>query len=280
MTRNSWKRRLLGIIACAWLLPSLANAWTIAQDFDNQSVSDKCPWQATQSVVTNAKSASGPNACELHIKQGQTGYGVWGGELHLPNKLTRGDEIWIRVRTYWPPGFDYDSTSSGKRLKFLRVRTYNASGSATGHDDWYINPTTSPDPPFSFIYEGEGQWVHFGGPKFEIKHGVWETYEFYIKFDSTPASQGGQARIITWKDGVMMKDIGGKITLKDPNGYASLFRLFTYWNGGSPATQNMFVDDLTITSDTPGNRDANGNPYIGMGSLKLTAPPNPPTNIN
>lgn len=254
-----------------------ASAWTISQDYDNQNIGDNCGWSSSQSTVTGAESASKPHGCELHISKGATGYGIWGGEINPPKNLVRGDEVWIRIRTFMPIGFNYDSTAEGKRLKFLRWRTFDSSGSATGHVDWYINPS-SVSTPFSFIYEGEAVWKDFGTSQDKIKLGQWETYEYYIKFDSVPASKGGHARVITWKNGILLDDIKNRITLLDPNGSSSLLRIFTYWNGGSPATQTMYVDDLTITTDTPANRDAFGNPYVGMGS-QLVAP-NPPESIN
>lgn len=275
MIHTTWKQRLLGCVFCIGIFPSVAGAWTISQNYDNQNVGDKCGnWGATKSTVTTAKSASGTKSCVLSISQGQTGYGVWGGEINLPQNLTRGNEVWVRIRTFMPNGFNYDSTSAGKRLKFLRFRTFDSSGASAGHVDWYINPKGSSSSPFAFIYEGEQVWKFFGGSQDAIQLGQWETYEYYIKFDNVASDQGGQARVRTWKNGKLMADISHLKTLKTSTGYSPLMRIFTYWNGGSPATQSMYVDDLTVTTDKPGNRDASGNAYLGMGAY--VAPPSPP----
>jgi hypothetical protein len=36
--------------------------------------------------------------------------------------------------------------------------------------------------------------------------------------------------------------------------------------GGSPQTQQMYLDDLVITSSTPNGIDSHGNKYIGVGN--------------
>ena len=35
------------------------------------------------------------------------------------------------------------------------------------------------------------------------------------------------------------------------------------WNGGAPATQLQYLDDIVITTDQPSNTDAFGNRMIG-----------------
>ena len=62
-------------------------------------------------------------------------------------------------------------------------------------------------------------------------------------------------------------------TLNTSDAFADLFYLFSYWNGGAPQTQTMYVDDIIVTSQTPTTKDAQGNPYIGMGE---TIPPEQP----
>jgi len=35
------------------------------------------------------------------------------------------------------------------------------------------------------------------------------------------------------------------------------------WNGGAPQDQDMWIDDIVITNETPTARDVYGNPMIG-----------------
>jgi len=261
--------------ATIYLISLSANSWTINGSYDSQQVGDRCKnWSSTGSVVTDIKSYSGDKSCLQHIDEGKTGFGQWGGIINHPSALKKGDEIWVRIRTFMPSGFNYDSTSGGSRLKFLRVHVRDASSDNLGYNDWYINPKGG-GTPFRFIYEEEQVWSNVGTSDDAIKLGQWETYEYYIKFDNVSVDNGRQARVRFWKNGELLNDITDRMTLKNSSAYSDRTHVFTYWNGGSPATQDMYVDDLVITSDTPGKRDANGNPYIGVGSR--IADPNPPS---
>ncbi len=283
-----------GLMTC--LYSSSSTAWTINNTFDNQNVGDTCGysahkggspwWNAENSFVTNAQKYSGNRGCSFTIQQGSTG-GGWGGGTTLPTKLRRGDEIWIRVRTYMPAGFNYDASAAGNKLKFLRLRTADASGGNTGYVDWYLSPKGSSDP-FQIIYEG-GQkavfgsggcttdcWTKFGAGD-AIQLGKWETFEYYIRLDTVPVSKGGKARVRAWKNGKLLSDMTDKITLARTDGYAPAFLFLNYWNGGSPKTQTMYVDDVTLTTDRPSSTDSTGFPYIGMGNGPSTASGSGPT---
>ena len=101
----------------------------------------------------------------------------------------------------------------------------------------------------------------------------WDTYEFYLKLDNVPVSQGGTGRVRVWKNGVLLSDITNRETLKDATDVADLSYMFTYWNGGAPQTQSLYLDDVVATNTTPAARDAQGNPMIGTGPnpIKLEA---------
>ena len=274
----------------AILFSSSVNAWTIQESFDNQKLGQTCGnWEsAGRSVVTNADSSSGPNACQLEIRttdgpandQG-TGFGLWGGVISHPSVLRKGDEIWVRIRTFMPAEFDYNSYSTGSRLKFLRVHTKSKSNENHGYLDWYINPYPRIDDdmgfstPFTYVYEGNNRMYRVGSdPQDSIKLGTWETYEFYISLDNISAKEGGNGKIRMWKDGRLLMGLNEQ-TLKTADTISEATYIFTYWNGGTPKDQQMYVDDVLITNEVPSGRDERGNPYHGMGNLK--AGPLPPT---
>lgn len=275
--RNTATKSVLRTIVIGSLFVSLsAYGWTIELDFEQNTAGQRCAFDdaANQSFVSTARASNGTRSCEFNINQGATGFGDWGGIVDLPSNLTSGDEIWIRVKTYWPTGFNYDSTSEGNRLKFIRLHTRTSSDSNQGYDDWYINPQGATQP-FRFIFEGEQVWEPFGTANDRITHDTWETYEIYMKLDSVSVDNGGQARIRVWKNGNLMEEITGRKTLVSSASYADLLYFFTYWNGGAPKTQSMYVDEIVLTSDTPTSTDNNGNPFVGMGE---TPPrPNPPS---
>ena len=282
---NTALLRTVSVSLLLLLFSSHVNAWTISQNYDSEILGAKCAkWGSSHSHISNKAKASPQNSCAQTIDAGATGFGQWGGILDLPSALHNGDEIWIRLRTFMPIGFNYDSTSGGNRLKFLRVRTFHADGTHLGYDDWYINPKGS-GTPFSFTYEGvKGLgWNNVGTSRDAIKLGVWETYEYYIKFGTVSVDNRGSSRMRAWKNGTLLKDMTDRVTFSDTNDYAPSVYIFTYWNGGSPQTQTMYIDDLVITNEKPSNRDSHGNAYIGVGDFSsngvgdFLSPPQPPS---
>jgi hypothetical protein len=285
---------LLAAVAGLALTPS-ADAWTISQNFDSAAPGSSCGWDAGSGSTVSANVAfSGKNSCQLTITQGATAFGAWGGILNHPAMVKQGGELWLRIRTFMPAGFNYNSNSEGNRLKFMRFHTMSASNPNDGYDDIYINPKGT-NPPLSFIYEGEQIWDNIGsltanlvspligGSSETISLGVWETYEYYVKFDTVPKAKGGTAEVRFWKNGVLMNDLTDRITLVTADAYSDRTHLFTYWNGGSPLTQAMYVDDLILTTDTPSAKDAAGHPYVGVGVTGGTAGtpvvPEPPASV-
>jgi hypothetical protein len=289
-------------VAIAVAFVPRADAWTISQNFDSSTVGSSCGWDAGGgSVVSAVQSYSPKNSCQLNVTAGATAYGMWGGVITHPSPVQRGGQLWFRVRTFMPLGFNYNSTGEGDHLKFFRFHTMTASNSNTGYDDIYINPAGSTNP-FQFIYEGEQVWDMIGtlGSTLtslvtgrpatdQITLGVWETYEYWVKFDTVSVQKGGQAEVRFWKNGTLMADLTDRITLSQTDGYSDQTNLFTYWNGGAPATESMYVDDLVLTTDTPSGKDAQGHAYIGVGtpsssstSSTTTVPvvPDPPTAVS
>ena len=259
-----------------------ASAWTIQENYDSESLNETCgTWQDTQSTVTNIVAYSGGQSCVNRINQGATAFGTWGGIIDFASygvtNLVKGDEIWIRVHTFMPAGFDYNSNAEGNLLKFMRVHTRTASNTNIGYNEWYITPTTNPFASHQFIYEGEQKWSYVNDLSQRPQLGVWETYEFYLKLDDVPAASGGQARARFWKNGALILDVADRQTLQNPGVFVDRMHFFTYWNGGSPQTQQMYIDDLIITTAPPSNTDASGNPFIGV--AQATPAPKPPSNV-
>ena len=101
----------------------------------------------------------------------------------------------------------------------------------------------------------------------------------YAKFDTVPADSGGQARVRTWKNGKLMGDLTNRPTMNNAGDTVESAMVFSYWNGTSPATQELYFDDLVATNVRPSAKDNAGNPYIGVGNFVAVAPPLPPGSI-
>lgn len=263
-------KQLISIFA-AFLIATLsahANAWTIHSSFDEGDIGEKADrgvdgfhgagGLSTYSTTNRLKDKS----ARIAIKEGSTGYGTWGGEFRFPEKAYKGETIWFLVHTYMPKGFDHYSYGEGNRLKFLRVQTFSESGSNHGYNDLYFDVKGSPNP-FKWIYEGAASWVNVGTENDSPQHGKWESYEMAVTLDTVPVSNGGQAKVRIWKNGVLIEEILDKKTLKAESDYSNRALLFTYWNGGAPKDQHMFVDEIVITNEQPSGEDAHGNPHIG-----------------
>lgn len=268
----------------AWL--PHASAWTRHLDFNSGTLGSKAEiggdsfdGAAGGSSYDAGEVYEGNSSARLSVTGGETAFGVWGGIINHPSDLVRGDEVWFRVRTFMPAGFNYDSYAEGSHLKFLRIHTQSASGANQGYNDWYINPTTRGEYAHKFIFEGQQQWSKFGDSATQRPVlGVWETYELYLKLDPTPVDSGGEARVKVWKNGILLGDFTNRYTLVDNDSVSDRTHIFTYWNGGAPKTQHMWLDDVILTTDTPSAVDAEGNRYIGMGDV--TPRPNPPGFVN
>jgi hypothetical protein len=273
-----------------------AHAWTIDMNFNNGTIGNKVEdYGSGHYAFTDAAGNTVYDQCagfaqdgqcaKMSINAGDTGFGSWGGRitfsnLGLPN-LVPGDEVWYSVKVYMPVGFDY---SSNPHLKFMRLHTASPGRSNEGYNDLYITPdgpnhwdgSKNSDDPYFFIKEQQDVMMLFGNYNTDRpQRGVWETYEVYLKMDYVSASNGGTSRVRVWKNGKLLADLPNIQTLNSAQSYANQFLLFTYWNGGAPKTESLYVDDLIITTDTPSKRDINGFPMIG----DIVASPNAPSNF-
>jgi hypothetical protein len=233
---------------------------------------------AGDSVLTDEICYRGGRAAKLQIKASDTAFGTWGGIVNTP-VLHAGDEIWYRVRTYWPNGSDltaYYNTglpnshtdknqpSWPEILKFLRLHTVTPTQGNGGYDDIYISTSPTSDHALQFIYEGQQMWTLVGKVSDRIQLATWETYEVYLKLSDQPMAMGGTARVRVYKDGILLSDIQDRQTLSAADYTAQDVFVFTYWNNGAPITEAMYVDDMIVTTKTPLAKDADGLPYIGM----------------
>lgn len=244
-----------------------ASAWTIHAGFDSgvlgakaEKTDDSFSGAAGRSIYSNETAISGHSA-KLHIEKGETGWGRWGGEFMFPEKVVRGETLWYLVHVYFPENFDHYAYGEGNRLKFMRITTRSYDNRNHGAIDFLIDMKGSINP-FKWIYEGKNRWSDVGEPDDMIVKGKWESYQVQVTFDKIPLDSGGKAESRIWKNGVLLKHITDRTTLKENTSYANRALLFTYWNGGAPKTQSLYVDEITITNETPNWTDAFGTPLI------------------
>ncbi len=259
------------------ILSTVSEAWTVTSDFDNEADGSWCSviWNSgTDIKISTEESSSGGKSCRMGVAAGGSKIG---GGVKFPKELVEGDELWLKFRIFFQNGFDFTATQ-GSHLKFIRVDLFDSSASR-GRYDWYL--------PHRIILEN---WYNCGGYQTCSDDiggypatGQWVTYEIYIKYDSTPVDGGGTGRSRIWQNGKLLGDMTKVPTWADKTVHPTKIavdspsiRFIDHWNGGSPKTQHLYIDDFVMTSDTPSNRDAAGNPYIGVGDFAVVADPLPP----
>ncbi len=274
---------------------SHALAWTIKADFEDgtvgaraESPTDAFHMAAGRSYYANTPALSGNQSASVSVKKGETGYGVWGGGFTFPQKLKEGDEIWYRVNVYYPTGWSFSCKSCSQGMKFMRIKTASATGSSEGYIDTYIRGDNGgsngndPGTGGAIVADSEILNGFYGTGKTtqdivnlgtRINRNQWYTYEIYVKFSSVRGK--GIYRI--WQDGNLIFEDLVAGTLLTPTSQSNVALLYTYWNTGAPATQTSYVDDIVITNEVPSRKDAQGNPYIGVGPSIYAAPPGWPS---
>lgn len=276
------------------LLPVTASAWIINSDFEQGTVGEKAKGPSGfggakgLTVFTREKSLSGSQSAKATITEGNDGWRQWGGQTIFPTPLKVGDEIWYRVFIYYPQDWIF-----GNGPKGLRIHLADNAGGNIGYFDYFIlgnqlNLASEIGSSLDVVgggpcpYGSNPNWKQFrcnmeklGNPQknlINVTKGTWHAFEMYVKLHHEP----GKAMYRAWYDGQLIFEDPLTATMKSPTDQADFIYLFTTWNGGAPATQSNYIDDLLITNEIPSNRDSKGNPFIGTGGVTFKARPNPP----
>jgi len=220
------------------------SGWNFVRDFNSGTLGQSASSQpdgfyaaAGSSFYTTDQVAEGSQACELNITAGATGFGQWGGEVRHDSELAEGDDYWFHVKQYVPASFDF---TTNFHLKFLRCHVKQAGGANRGYVDIYV----SADGTFYYQNEVTDQNEHLPNI-YTVARDTWETYVYHVNLAS---SGGGRVRL--WQNGNLILDNTTFNTLGASSDLSDFLYLYTYWNGGSPATQKLYVDDIRVSSDT------------------------------
>lgn len=284
-----------------------SHAWVITHDFEDGTpgnIADNSVSKlkggfdgaATGSLYSTAHVFNGNQSGSTTIKTGDTGWSRWGGQFNFP-PLGVGDELWWKVALYFPSDFQFDSGSG--LGKGMRIKTTKAGGTGNaGYIDNYFKsyPETSclrhlvyneasgnaflANNPSTGKNNCDPKWNNASGfNRQRIGHTIlrdqWVVFEQYVKFSANPNK--GIYRM--WQNGELVFEDKETWILQSPTSIANYTLLFTYWNKGSPKVNTVWVDDVVLTNNRPNNTDAFGNPFLGVGSLSFTAPPNPPGSV-
>ncbi len=229
---------------------------------DGASLSDNKPFDAAGHTTASSEAAfSGSQSARMEIRDtDQGGFGKWGGVLPINPALTKGQEVWVRLRVRWPASFQF---TASPWMKFLRLHTTQADGSNAGYNDLYVDQADSTTSVLRTIKEIHDVWAVFDGPK--IPRDTWESYEMYLFIDNESVDAGGAGRVRIWRDNALIFNRTDVPTIVAAESTVDYFYLFTYWNNEAPPNNHCYVDDLVIAtgSSPPPNRDADGNAFVG-----------------
>lgn len=270
----------IGILFTSLFVSVQSQAWTVVEGFESGTAGSQASHGYRDTKNTKNFVHSGKQAAEAFIAAGDKGK-YWGGGLTFPASLKEGDEIWYRLYAYFPSGFNFNGAPV---VKFMRIHVAGPGGSNNGWTSLFFDGGVNGG---ELKVDHEVNHSAFfksspnNGNVASISTGKWSAYELYIKFSATP----GKGIIRVWKDGALKLEDKKAPTFKSSGDSAGRALIGTYWNGGSPKSQKMYIDDVVWTSQTPSNRDAKGNPFIGLGKSspsptapepEKASPPKPP----
>ena len=269
------------------LAPVKAHSWTTSLGCEGSSLDGRVNW-GTGTSLSTAQAAGGSQSCKLNIAKGSEGWPSSGGPMEFgvivpfPTPVRVGEELWARVKLFVPVGFSL-STNTGM-LKFIRFHAKTAQTNA-GYLDVLLGTGSTPlwnatlkrdeYPPYVVGFEGRPGLTFIGTrPKDDVAMGRWEAYEVNVKVGTSVSN----SRVRFWKNNRMVAEVS-QISAVDESGSLDGLFLFTYWNGTSPQSQHLYVDDIAVTSDIPANRDSGGNPFIGGSIADDSSAPLAPSNL-
>jgi hypothetical protein len=253
------KYAIMSLLVLIIILP--VHAWTKSRDFEG-TVGEKAQGPSgfdnagTATIYSSEAANSGTGSAKMSWTAGINGFGVCTGEHYYATNLREGDELWVRGYYYFKAPWDWTTPTY---IKIMRIHVATSSGSNIGYQ--------------SLLSDGGGQIVgntEVADRNYYTNHGYdldrWQSLEMYVMFSSS----AGIFR--AWKDGILILEDKSSKTLSSSSDYADFSYFMSYWNGGCPQNQVMYMDDVVMTTDTPSARDAAGNPMIGPSGSGGTGP--------
>jgi len=251
-------------------------AWTKHLDFE-EGITGTEGFSFIGSTVsqTKALSHSGSYSAQILFAAGDR---CWDDQLtcgagfnDFPTTVGIGTELWTRVYFYFPSDFDWGDNDRQGWRKILRY-TIGSRGNISiggfwgnsGNECEIIGNTEAGN---HYTYYDQFSGINFPA-------GQWHSVEQYVKFGTTDET----TRHMIWLNGDLIFDSINFVTNNPVLGSSSdiLTRIlfFSYWNGGVRISQNAYIDNIIITSETPAQRDAKGNPMIGPENGIILPKPN------
>jgi hypothetical protein len=242
-----------------------AFAWTISRDFEGGAVGNVATGSAgyfwvnsSNMKFTNTQAHSGSISSSAYF---QIGSADTTGATFEGNGATvsEGGEVWFREYLYFPAGFIFSSAPVQKVFRISTTSGYLSVYNINGNIAMSNEPS---------VYAGYDEPGTQASSNAAFSTGKWQCIEMYVKLNHS--LDQGIFRI--WKDGILILENKHYPTLANSSAQVNdIFTQFNYWNGGSPANQTAYVDDIVITNVAPSAKDAAGNAMIGPTNWTVSA---------
>ncbi|MBI5543295.1 MAG: hypothetical protein HY901_05365 [Deltaproteobacteria bacterium] len=274
-----------------WLAPALSHADVLLNttidcaDWEQgtQLNCDGLEWPSGQQTVDGNKTTI--TSVANNPAGGGKGVRFWVGDGHNVNSaslswnylgggaLPPQKELWIRWYMRHEAGFRWDPLHFDKMLYIRTVNSIDAiPGFANGK--YVLLAQGSPD---YYQVATNYTWEDIMGGS--VSDGRFHCYEIHLKMDTNGANGVGQV----WIDGVLR---ASNTAVNWSNGNATAregWRWFGFEeNQNAPANgraMSIDYDDMVVYNTPPPNRDAAGNPFIGLIGGGGGKRPSPPTGL-
>lgn len=253
------------------------------------------------SVVTDVHRPGKTKSLRLSIEAGTTGFpgdgspaenGFFGANIYPPASQGasffggQGDWFHLGMWMYVPSSFSAVTNIQDGALKFL-LNTFAATGGTSGKDDVHICETG-----FAFLNEfdpNSGTNNSYPSQRAGTELGFPRDQWFWLERADYLHSDGDLAITRVWVDDVLQLERAGRVlkwrttddqyhtttrgtvgcpTLPTSTANVEYVYLFSYHNGGAPANQELWLDDVcTAVSQSGMTTDSLGNPMMGSGAV-------------
>ena len=282
------------IILFSLIISTQAHAWVVSMDAEGGTVGQRpdksagWTYSGTDCTFDDSEKLGGKQSFRCRLPKGSHGETArWGFALQLPTHVSLGNEIWYRVWIKLPADYEWSPDRPGN--KFMRLHSYQGDGTVKHYinaysktsgilvENWVPGVATFYD---TLNLASNHSTVVESKPKLGYKSDGtyigWEAVELYVKM-----GLAGQGIVRCWRNGILWFEDKLNATAIDSGGFIKTITLFGHYSdtadeAGSPKDQSVWVDDIVVTNQRPSHTDSKGNPFMGVGDVKIVAPPNPP----
>jgi hypothetical protein len=262
-------------VTLPWSSTYDCDTWAQGQTLscDGMTVNDPSSYTPTEGRGSSIESAANNPAGDSNSKalrqwfcgddRGQ-GAGVncqsAGNGVEFADTFGYGQEFWIRLYIRYQQGFTW---SNYQGHKFIYFRRSIADGG--GNQNYPNNAYDTINDKFSYYTQsGDARRYECNNCGFRTYHGdpangSWHSYEMYMKRESSSGANDGLLKV--WMNGTLILD---RSDVRHGAGLrgVTIGSNAKYFPAGDP-DRYVDYDDIAITTTTPTNRDAHGNPMIG-----------------